>query len=58
MEFRNPTDIGIAERMLQFPLLGEKHATAWNLTLTAEFHMTNDSDLFSSSPAQNRLPLY
>jgi hypothetical protein len=30
----------------------------WNLALTAEFHMTNDSHLFKTTAGKDRLPLY
>ncbi|MDB9494587.1 hypothetical protein PN441_17300 [Spirulina major CS-329] len=58
MEFKQPIDITIAEKMLQFPLLGEKIPNKWNLKLTREFDMTNDSHLFKTEPAPGRLPLY
>jgi hypothetical protein len=58
MEFKSATDIAIAEKMLKFPLLGEKLEGVWNLVLTNEFHMTNDSHLFKTEPAKGRLPLY
>lgn len=58
MEFKCPLDIAIAEKMLKFPMLGEKIEGKWNLRLTAEFHMTNDSHLFKTSPGPGRLPLY
>jgi hypothetical protein len=58
MEFKNETDVSIAEKMLQFPLLGEKIDGVWNLALTREFDMTNDSHLFHTEPAKGRLPLY
>ncbi|MEH2162153.1 MAG: DNA methyltransferase [Nostoc sp.] len=58
MEFKNQVDIRIAEKMLKFPLLGEKIEGKWNLRLTAEFHMTSDSNLFKQQPAKGRLPLY
>ncbi|TVQ53220.1 MAG: ATP-binding protein [Spirulina sp. DLM2.Bin59] len=58
MEFKQPIDITIAQKMLQFPLLGEEIEGKWNLKLTAEFHMTNDSHLFKTEPAPGRLPLY
>jgi len=58
MEFKNQGDIRIAEKMLQFPLLGEQIEGKWNLRLTAEFHMTNDSHLFKQEPGKGRLPLY
>ncbi len=58
MEFKNELDIQIAKKMLKFPLLGEKIDGTWNIKLTNEFHMTNDSHLFRQLPAPNRLPLY
>jgi Putative DNA-binding domain len=58
MEFKNEIDVHIAEKMLKFPLLGEKIDDKWNLRLTAEFHMTSDSHLFKQQPGKGRLPLY
>lgn len=58
MELKTPTDIAIAEKMLKYPLLGEQRIDAWNLKLAQEFHMTNDSRLFKTSPGLGRLPLY
>ncbi len=58
MEFKSELDVQIAQKMLRFPLLGEQIAGVWNLKLTAEFHMTNDSGLFKTEPAKGRLPLY
>ncbi len=58
MEFKSKQDIEIAQKMLKFPLLGEKLPDKWNLQLTAEFHMTNDSHLFKQQPGEGRLPLY
>ncbi len=57
-EFKNETDINIAEKMLKFPLLGESVEGAWNLKLSAEFHMTNDSHLFKTALYKDCLPLY
>jgi hypothetical protein len=58
MEFKNHQDVRIAEKMLKFPLLGEKREGIWNLVLCNEFHMTGDSKLFKTEPASGRLPLY
>ncbi|BAY91162.1 MULTISPECIES: Eco57I restriction-modification methylase domain-containing protein [unclassified Tolypothrix] len=58
MEFKNEVDVRIAEKMLKFPLLGEKIDHKWNLRLTREFDMTNDSYLFKQQPGKGRLPLY
>jgi hypothetical protein len=59
MEFKSELDIRIAEKMLRFPLLGEEIKGKWNLSLTAEFHMTNDGKtLFKTEPGKNRLPLF
>lgn len=58
MEFKTPLDVQIAEKMLQFPLLGEELPGKWNLRLTQEFNMTTDAHLFKTEPAKGRLPLY
>lgn len=58
MEFKSDRDVQIAQKMLQFPLLGEKLAHTWNIAFTNELHMTNDSTLFRNAPAPGHLPLY
>jgi hypothetical protein len=58
MEFKRDIDVHIAEKMLRFPLLGEKVEGSWQFSLTNEFHMTGDSKIFSTSPGRNRLELY
>lgn len=58
MEFKSDRDVQIAQKMLQFPLLGEKLADTWNIALTNELHMTNHSKLFRNAPASGRLPLF
>ncbi len=58
MEFKSALDVHIAEKMLRFPLLGERMEGAWSLSLTREFDMTNDSHLFKTEPGPGRLPLY
>ncbi len=58
MEFRSEIDVSIAKKLIRFPLLGEKIENVWNLKLTREFDMTNDSDLFKTQPSPDRLPLY
>src|SRR5438034_4161534 len=58
MEFKSEDDVGIAQKMLKFPLLGEKLTDTWNVVLANEFHMTNDSRLFRTEPGPGRLPLY
>ena len=58
MEFRGQTDVQIAEKTLKFPLLGEQIEKAWNLSLTREFDMTNDSHLFNVKQGQGLLALY
>jgi hypothetical protein len=57
MEFKQDIDIQIAEKMSRFPLLGETLPDTWNLKLTSEFHMTNDSYLFKQVPTHNCVPL-
>jgi Putative DNA-binding domain len=58
MEFRSDLDIEIANKLFQFPKLGEQLPDTWNLKLTRELDMTNDSHLFKQEPAKGRLPLY
>ncbi len=58
MEFKGEADVLIAQKMLQFPLLGERMEGTWNLSLTREFDMTNDSYLFKTEPVEGRLPLF
>jgi hypothetical protein len=58
MEFKQAIDIQIAKKMAQYPLLGDRLEDTWNLKLTREFDMTNDSHLFKTEPAPGRLPLY
>jgi hypothetical protein len=57
-EIKNAIDVRIAEKILAFPLLGERVEEKWNLILTREFDMTNDSSLFKTSPGKGRLALY
>jgi hypothetical protein len=57
MEFKSEIDVRIAEKMVRFRLLGEQIAGNWNVRLTSEFHMTNDSGLFRQEPGRNRVPL-
>ncbi len=58
MEFKSDLDKVIAEKMLMYPLLGKQLENTWNLKLTREFDMTNDSHLFKTSSGKGRLPLY
>ncbi|MEQ1813314.1 MAG: DNA methyltransferase [Candidatus Nitrotoga sp.] len=58
MEFKSDLDVFIAQKMLTLPMLGEHIDGAWNLVLTNEFHMTNDSHMFKTEPGKGRLPLY
>lgn len=58
MEFKNATDVQIAQKMMKFPLLGERLSDIWNVVFGNEFHMTNDHHLFKIEPGPGRLPLY
>lgn len=58
MEFKSKLDIQIAEKMSEFPLLGEKIADRWNLSLRQKLNMTSDNHLFKQQPGEGRLPLY
>lgn len=58
VEFKDLIDLQIAEKVLRFPLLGEKIEDSWSIKLGREFHMTDDSDLFNTEPKRNYLPLF
>lgn len=58
LEFRSATDVTIVNKMLANPALGKHIEGLWNVKLTNEFHMTNDSAAFKTTPAPNRLPLF
>jgi hypothetical protein len=58
MEFQSNQDITIAQKISEFPLLGERIDTTWNLKLNREFDMTNDSYLFKKDFTQEYLVLY
>ncbi len=56
MEFQTHRDYEITEQIYgNWPLIGET-SDAWNASFTAEFHMTNDRDLFDTQG--HGLPLY
>jgi glutaredoxin-related protein len=58
LEFKNLIDLSIADKTFKFPLLGSEVEDSWRVNLASEFHMTNDSNLFKTSPGTGRLPLY
>lgn len=58
MEVKNEKELGIVEKMLKFPMLGEDVPDSWTFKLNREFDMTNHSYLFKTLPGKNRLPLY
>lgn len=58
MKFRNEADVRISDKMASFPFLGEELDGRWNVVLTNEFHMRNDSHLFKTRPGTGRLPLF
>ncbi len=51
-------DADIVRELHRFRVLGANLENLWNLVLTNEFHMTNDSYLFTRSLAHGYLPLY
>ena len=57
MEFKSPLDLEIANKLLRFPVLGERLDRAWNLTLHRELHMTDDSPFFDTIRKDFGLPL-
>ena len=58
MEFKNETDVRIAEKMVRFPLLGENILGGWAVRLASEFHMTGDSDIYQEEPSSGGVPLF
>nr|WP_255447807.1 hypothetical protein [Picosynechococcus sp. PCC 11901] len=60
MEFKQTIDVGIAEKMTRFPLLGEQIEGKWNLKLTRELDPTNKkySYLLQSEFFQESFPIY
>jgi len=47
VELQDQRDVDLLRRIYRtFPRLGEKLEDTWNVSFTAEFHMTNDSFLF------------
>jgi hypothetical protein len=58
MEFKCEKDLRIASRLSKFLLLGASDPDSWSVRFRAEFHMTNDSDLFKTSDGPGRLSLY
>lgn len=58
-EFRTALDQTILEKLATYPALGDELPDApWQLKFGAEFHMTSDSDLFQTTSAPGRLPLF
>ncbi|MFM7424054.1 MAG: Eco57I restriction-modification methylase domain-containing protein [Elainella sp.] len=58
MEFKSDADIAIAQKMLKFPLLGEKLPDRWNLKLTREFDRGTDNKLFQLEATDETLSLF
>lgn len=57
MEFQTQQDYHIATKIYaDHPLLGDQVSDTWNVKFKAEFHMTNDREIFNTS--RNGLPLY
>jgi Eco57I restriction-modification methylase len=58
LEFKNATDFAVADKLFMAPLLGSESPGSRRVNLASEFHTTNDSYLFRTSPGPERLPLY
>ncbi|MDB9340008.1 Eco57I restriction-modification methylase domain-containing protein [Nodularia spumigena] len=58
MEFKSELDIQIAEKMLRFPLLGEKIDDKWNFVLKREFDRGNNNNIFQIKPTPDSIPLF
>lgn len=57
MEFKSEEDFLLASRLSRFPTLGADECNSWSVRFHRELDMTNDSDLFKTSDARDRLPL-
>jgi hypothetical protein len=57
MEFRGEQDIAIAEKMLPFPSLIQTLQNSWNLVLSRELDMSNDSNLFNQDKTETMVEL-
>lgn len=58
MEFKQPIDIAIAQKMLKFPLLAEKIDGKWNFVLWRELDRGNDANIFQTECTEGSLPLF
>ncbi|WP_396432967.1 Eco57I restriction-modification methylase domain-containing protein [Limnohabitans sp.] len=59
MEFKSALDVQIAEKMLKFPLLGERIPNSWNAKMMREFDHTAEDvrDFLLSKTADKTVPL-
>ena len=57
-EFKDATDLAIAEKMSKFPLLGENRPGEWKTEFHREFDMTDDAYLFHKTSGAGMVPLY
>ena len=56
VEFKNEIDFSISNKLIEFPLIGDKNI--WNLDFTMGFNMTTDSDIFKSNKTKGDIILY
>ncbi len=57
-EFKSEKDIAIVDKLFLYPKLSECEKTNINFKLSNEFHMTNDSRLYSTEQKDGFLPLF
>ncbi|TXT22625.1 MAG: putative transcriptional regulator [Gallionellaceae bacterium] len=58
MEFKSELDLVVVQKLYRFPRIKEAEKIGMNVKFVNEFHMTNDSHLFSTTKGINYLPLY
>lgn len=58
MEFKTPLDVQIAEKLLQFPLLGDTASGAWVVQFTREVNNTSDMKYINSHQEPKYVHLY
>ncbi len=57
-EFKNQSDIGITEKMLENPVLGETTQASWNVKMGTEFDTGAARDLFQLNPGPELVPFF
>ncbi|MBX7255940.1 MAG: ATP-binding protein [Candidatus Hydrogenedentes bacterium] len=57
MELNSVMEVGLAKKLIRFPILGDKSEREWNFAIKREFHIRDDAQLFVTSKRPGALPL-